>query len=383
MNNVLIVSLDNWDSCAEVPYIFKKAGSEVDVFCRKGGWLQANRFHDKWIEAPLNTNLFFEKLLAIIDTGNYSFIVLTDEPSLKGLSERIIDEKLFAKVMPLLKMENKKMLSSKIGFSDFCIEKDIETPRYAIYHSETDIDPVLEKLRFPILNKNEFSWGGTDMRILATPLEVKELIKETAPTQPILFQEFIEGEEIRIDAFYYKGVLQAYFCAKVLTYAENRFTYNTRRTYYSNPEIKSHLINLGKKSGANGFANINYIYDNKENRYYLIEMDLRTNSWLAYSQYLSNNNFITTIKNLVENEALANPDSNLFKENIEIGLFYKDLKRVYWQNDVKGFFRWLLNIKGYWRFLPLHDLRLSKLIFKSLLNELLVSRLMKKFSKRK
>ena len=225
--------------------------------------------------------------------------------------------------MPLLKIENKKMLSSKIGFSDFCIEKDIETPRYAIYHSETDIEHILEKLRFPILNKNEFSWGGTDMRILATPIEVRELLKETTPTKPILFQEFIEGEEIRVDAFYYKGELQAYFCAKVLNYAENRFTYNTRRTYYSNPEIKSYLIDLGKKSGANGFANINYIFDNKENRYYLIEMDLRTNSWLAYSQYLSNHNFITTIKNLVENEALANPDAILFKENIEIGLFIK------------------------------------------------------------
>ncbi len=62
MHKILIGSLDNWDSCAEVPYIFKKAGCAVDVYCRKGDWLRMNWYHDLWFESPENTELFLKEL---------------------------------------------------------------------------------------------------------------------------------------------------------------------------------------------------------------------------------------------------------------------------------------------------------------------------------
>jgi len=381
MNKVLIASFDNWDSCAEVPYIYKKAGCNVDVYCRKDGWLQTNRFHDKWIEAPTDTDSFLKIFWNLVNTNNYKLIVLTDEPLLKVLNETIEDEQLFIKIMPLVKIENRKLLSSKIGFSEFCVSNGILTPKYAAYHSKEDLENILENLQFPLINKNEFSWGGTNMCIINSKLELIELLKQSEIEQTILFQEFIEGDEIRIDAYYHEGELVVYFCAKVLSYANNRFTYNTRRVYYENPEIKNHLIELGKKSGASGFANINYLYETKTNRYFLIEMDLRTNSWLAYSEYLSKTNFISGIKDVINNNQYSNPSARLFNKNIEIGLFYKDFKRIYWQKDFRGLFRWLFNYKGYWRFLPLYDLKLSKLIFKNLFYEFITHRIKNAFSK--
>lgn len=381
MNKVLIASFDNWDSCAEVPYIYKKAGCNVDVYCRKDGWLQTNRFHDQWIEAPSDATSFLKIFWNLINTTDYSLIVLTDEPLLKILNETIEDEQVFIKIMPLIKIENRKMLSSKIGFSDFCISNNILTPKYAVYNSKEDLENILQNLQFPLINKNEFSWGGTNMCIINSKLELQELLKESEINQTILFQEFIEGEEIRIDAYYNRGELVVYFCANVLSYANNRFTYNTRRVYYENAEIKNHLIELGKKSGANGFANINYLHETKTNRYFLIEMDLRTNSWLAYSQYLSKTNFISGIRNVINKNQHPNPSAQLFKKNIEIGLFYKDLKRIYWQKDFKGLFRWVFNYNGYWRFLPFYDLKLSKLILKNLFNEFVTHRIKNAFSK--
>jgi predicted ATP-grasp superfamily ATP-dependent carboligase len=382
MNKVLIASLDNWDSCAEIPYIFKKAGCIVDVYCTKNGWLQTNGYHDKWIEAPKNIDSYLQIFFDLVDINNYTLIILTDEPLLKILNERIENKELFIKVMPLIKVENRKMLSSKIGFSDFCISNDVLTPRYAIYQSETDIETIVQNLNFPLINKNEFSWGGTDMCIINSKLELIELLKSVELKQPILFQEFIEGEEIRIDAYYYRGELIVYFCAKVLNYANNRFTYNTRRVYYTNSEIKSHLIDLGKKSGANGFANINYIHEIKSNKYFLIEMDLRTNSWLAYSQYLSKNNFISGIKKIINKNQHTDPEAVLFKDNIEIALFYKDFKRIYWQRDLRGLFRWIFNLKGFWRFLPFYDLKLSKKLIKDLFYEFVTHRIQTVFKKK-
>ena len=213
MNKVLIASFDNWDSCAEVPYIYKKAGCNVDVYCRKDGWLQTNRFHDKWIEAPTDTDSFLKIFWNLINTNNYKLIVLTDEPLLKVLNETIEDEQLFIKIMPLVKIENRKLLSSKIGFSEFCVSNGILTPKYAAYHSKEDLENILENLQFPLINKNEFSWGGTNMCIINSKLELIELLKQSEIEQTILFQEFIEGEEIRIDAYYYRGELVVYFCA--------------------------------------------------------------------------------------------------------------------------------------------------------------------------
>jgi hypothetical protein len=325
MNKVLIASLDNWDSCSEIPYIFKKAGFIVDVFCGKNFWLKSNNYYDTWIESPndidSNINLFLET----IGKFNYKIIVITDEPLLKHLNEIIKSDDLFKKIMPITKVNNRNMLCSKIGFSNFCISNDILTPKYAKFESKSDYQNILNTLKFPILNKNEFSWGGTNMCIINSKEELLEIVDNNQNNQPILFQEFIEGEEIRIDAFYYQGELIVYFCAKVLTYAQNRFTYNTRRQYYNNEAIKPYLIDLGIKSGANGFANINYIYENETDNYYLIEMDMRTNSWLAYSQYLSKNNFITSFKDLFNSEKRVDPNAKLHSENIEIGLFYKDL----------------------------------------------------------
>ena len=381
MNNVLIASLDNWDSCAEVPYIFKKAGFSVAVFCRKGDWLMSNKFHDQWILAPKDLDSYINELLNVINSTTFKLIIITDEPLLKSLNERIVHPELFIKIMPLIKVENRKLLSSKTGFSEFCIENNLLTPRYTTYESPADFDKIIKTLKFPLINKNEFSWGGTDMCIINNEKELLEFLKQIKTNQPILFQEFIHGEEIRVDAFYYQGKLKAYFCAKVLTYVENRFTYNTRRTYYNNPEIKPFLIELGEKSGANGFANINYIQEKTTGKLYLIEMDLRTNSWLAYSQYLSEENFITCFRDIAKNEHQIDPKNTLYKEEIEIALFYKDIRRAYWQKDLKGISRWVLSKNNYWQFLPLYDLKLSKLIFKNLINEFFILRLKFAFSK--
>ena len=351
------------------------------MYCTKNGWLQTNSFHDNWIESSKNVEIYITNFLELIGKDDYQYILVTDEPLLKHLNEKDLDIETYIKVMPLIKVENKKMISSKIGFSEFCFENDITTPRYGTYKNFSDISNILKNLKFPLINKNEFSWGGTDMSIINSENELLDLTKNISNNQVIQFQEFIQGEEIRIDAFYYKGELKVYFCAKVLNYANNRFTYNTRRLYYNNPEIKNHLIELGKKSGANGFANINYIKEDKTGIYYLIEMDLRTNSWLAYSEYLSKNNFITALKNGFNSSQVYKPDADLLKKDIEIGLFYKDLKRIYWQKDIKGLLRWIFNIKGYWKFLPFYDFKLSKPILKNLLNEFLFHRIKTAFKK--
>ena len=53
-------------------------------------------------------------------------------------------------------------------------------------------------------------------------------------------------------------------------------------------------------------------------------------------------------------EILTDQPEDLSKE-IEIALFYRDLRRCWKKKDLKGFMRWVFNYKGYWRFIPLYD----------------------------
>ena len=363
MNTVLIASIDDWDTGVEIPYMFSKADYEVDIFCKKGSWLQSNSFHNNYIEANNSNENFISGLLEIIQKKKYDFIILTEDPLLKYLNDRIVDPNLFVKILPLIKIENRKILSSKNGFSEFCIENNLLTPKYHSYNSKEDYFKIIEELNFPLIKKYEFSWGGMDMNIIQNKDELQKTLEYQEENKNIMFQEYIDGEEIGIDAFFYKGQLITYFCAKVITYSTNKFSFSTRRLYFNNLDLKAYLTELGEKSGANGFASISYIQENTTGKYFLIEMDLRTNSWMAYSQYLSDNNFISAIRNINSKNKFQDANAILFNKEIEIALFYKDIHRLIFKKDIRGIFKWILNQKRYWRFLPFYDLILSKRIF--------------------
>jgi len=172
---------------------------------------------------------------------------------------------------------------------------------------------------------------------------------------------------------YYKGILVSYLSANVLDYSKSKFSYGTRRNYYENKLILPQLIELGSKLGLNGFANITYMHNPSTGKYNLIEVDPRPNSWIAYSRFIAKNNFFEGVKRIVSGEYINGfQKMGIFKPNVEVGLFYKDIRRAIWKKDKKGILRWVLNSKGYWRFLPLYDLKLTKRVIEEIWEEVFV-----------
>jgi hypothetical protein len=49
---VLIACYDKWDTLAEVPFMFKTAGCEADLFCSAESWLLSNKYHGTWYPSP-------------------------------------------------------------------------------------------------------------------------------------------------------------------------------------------------------------------------------------------------------------------------------------------------------------------------------------------
>ena len=279
MKHILLVSFAGFfDSTAEIPYMFKKAGCTVDIYCSKESWLKTNHYHDNWIEASTNEAIFSSEFINYVkdNTDRYAWILLLEDPTVKILNESIHDDDLFKKIMPINKPENRVLLSSKIGLSDLCQKYNIATPAYINYSENSNEKDIKEKLHFPILLKEDFSFSGTGIQLCDNETLLSACINKVSKKENLVLQEFIEGEDIGVEALFKDGELIMYNTAEVLTYMYNRFSFTTRRNYYQDDRIAENLRKMGKAFGLNGFASIQYVFQKERNIFYLIEVDCRT-----------------------------------------------------------------------------------------------------------
>ena len=308
----------------------------------------------------------FAGIYKLVEASDYDWVVLGDDVIIKQLNEINLSPELFSKLLPITAMEYRSILSSKIGLSNFCLNTGIQTPRYHLYNNESDLEQIKFGLNFPVINKIDFSWGGANMFVSKDFESFKRTLHNIPQNQNIMIQEFVLGEEVPVEALFFKGELLVYMTSRILQFDKGPFTLSTRRLYYKNEEVKPLLEELGKKLGITGFANIAYMKEYETAIYKLIEVDIRPNSWMAYGRFCGND-FSAAIKKFVtvDTSKMENKSWNS-KTNFEIALFYKDMRRCFWQKDYRGIFRWILNFQGYWRYIPFYDAKLTKIIFQNL-----------------
>ena len=376
MKTTLLISKYNWDAPVEIPYVFYKAGYKVNIYCPSNSWLTYSSFYHQHFDASNDDDLFISDLTGLIEKHQFDWIQLVEDPLIDFIKRKVTDTSLLLKLLPIKNPEAFDLLSSKIGFSSYFFQQKIATPQFRKFINGIDTIDQLSDLNYPVLNKYDLSWGGTDISISKNHEELSVKLKSIPDHATLLIQEYIDGEEIRVDALFYKGKLLNLFCAKVLTYTKDRFSYTTRRAYYDYSALNDTLANIGELIGAHGFANISFIRDKKTGIHHLIEIDMRPNSWMAYSQYLSNYDFVYCLRYLDDPTKLDFPKGKLKRGGIiELALFYKDFRRAVWAKDLKGIGRWFLGYSGYWKFLPFYDLRLTKKIFSEIWTEIGVFKL--------
>ncbi|MFZ4455510.1 MAG: ATP-grasp domain-containing protein [Bacteroidales bacterium] len=372
MKEVLLVSISGYfDSLAEIPYMFKKAGCTVDVFCGEESWLRTNLFHDNWIDVEGTHDDFVNKLFNYVDGHNfvYDWILLLDDATVKAVNDRVTSEEQFKRYLPLIKIENRMLLSSKLGLSILCEKYDIVTPRFLNYSEISGIDEIYTKLEFPVLLKEDFSCGGIGIQFCETKETLSECLDKVAVKENLVVQEFITGEDVGLEALYHEGKLVMYNAGEILTYMYNRFSFTTRRNYYQNIQIEEILTQMGESFGLNGFASIQFIYHKERNKYYLVEVDCRTNLWMPYSRF-TNRNFTDGIRHILYGTPIK-PISKPMGYKTEVTIFDRDIRRCIKHRDYKGLLQWTFNYKGCWKFIPFYDWKLFKRIMKKQINDLL------------
>ena len=380
MYKVLVACIENWDTLMELPAVLVKGGCSVDVYCSKKSWLLKNRFYNNWIECPTDLEQYKFRLMQLAENDDpyYDWIILADEKLLSIFSKcsNINNQALCKRILPIIKLENKVLLGSKNGLNELCIKYGITIPSYLSYNHEPDFDAKNIGLQFPILLKQDLSWGGGGIILCNNQADFELELKTLNKDYPFVFQEFISGTDIGIEAFYSDGILLNYSAGEVATYFKSKFGFTTSRIYFLSDEIKALLERLGEAFGINGFASIQVIYKNFENVFYLIEVDLRPNFYVSYGQF-TGNNFSEAIKKKIDPSYIIPSNKILNKgEKMEIAIFYRDVIRCFNQKDIRGLFKWVLNHKGYWRFIPIYDLTL----FRNILQEMFINKFLRKFN---
>lgn len=380
MHKVLVACLENWDTLQEVPYVLSKGDCIVDVYCSKKSWLIRNSFFTTWIESSDNIETYIKELSALAENKEtpYDWIIPADEKLLKILNDTITSEELFYKLLPLSKIENREMLGSKAGLSTFCEHHNIASPKYIIYDHKTTFNENSFQLNYPVLLKQDLSWGGGGILYCENKESFKANLLKTNPQYNTIIQEYITGKDIGVEALFCKGKLVEYNASEVLTYFDNKFNFTTRRNYYNSKRLAALLNNIGEKIGINGFGSIQFIYKSEDDTYYLLEVDMRPNIWIPYGRF-TGHNFSEAVKRFLNPTIPYNQKINndFEKRKItEVGLFYRDMIRCFKFHDVKGFLQWMFNYKHYWQFIPTYDM----ILFKHILKELFFKKVVEKIT---
>ncbi|MBN8836456.1 MAG: hypothetical protein J0I09_04320 [Sphingobacteriia bacterium] len=378
MPKVLIADFSNWDTLMEVPFVFNKGGFEVDIFCSKNSWMRKNSYYSRWFESPDNEADFARQLInkALDADAGYDWVILGDEKLLSIMNNHIDSEVLFYKMMPLTKIENRKVLASKRGLSELCIQYGIDTPQYLICEKHASFNAADLKLRFPVLLKQDLSWGGGGIMLCNNETEFLENMHKRNMDYDTVIQEFIKGDDIGVEALFYRGELLEYNAGLVKTYFDTNFNFTTRRTYFTNAQLQNQLQKIGTTLGIHGFASIQYIYTAENNTYHLLEVDIRPNIWVA-SGRLTGHDFSKALQLIAEKKVPQQPVIMQTPEK-EVAIFYRDIIRCIKQKRIKDLLAWAVNYKGCcWKFIPFYDKKLLRNIFYDLFFKKVLNRLKK------
>jgi hypothetical protein len=92
MFRVLIACYANWDTPSEIPYLLKKSGCNVDIYCSNKSWLLSNSFHDRCIPSSPEKEKYLEELIILVKKEQYDWIILESDVLIKYLNAFIEED---------------------------------------------------------------------------------------------------------------------------------------------------------------------------------------------------------------------------------------------------------------------------------------------------
>lgn len=362
---VLIADYKASEISAEIPYLFNKAGCVVDVFCTKSSWLLKNSYYHRHFSATgLDQSEYVNYLLKLVNENKYDWTIMADDTVLRMVNDYPADKEVVEKLIGLvIDIKNRAMVGSKAGLSDLCQKYNILTPLSRVYNSSIKLDDVLKNLPWPIVVKIDRSSGGKGVFMCHSKLEVEKCLVKLKSNQKhlLLFQEYIVGDNVAVEALFKNGKLLAYTYSIVQKTSTGEFSSSIDRKYLEYSSIESELINIGQAFGLNGFCSMTFMKNDDDHKHYLIEADLRPQVWFPLARHVGVDFSLAISNYLTDRNILIRPKLGGSDELI-ITFFPRSVLFAIKNMEVLELMKWMLNIDGRWRFIPIYDFKLLRSI---------------------
>lgn len=352
---ILIVGYTNWKAATDIPYLFKRAGCDVDVFSCVRSRLLRGSIYTTWFVAPEDKAEYVQKLKTIVETGSYDWIVAGDDAVLRIFATLPDNEPLLPKLIPLSKLENQFILGSKAGHSLACTLYGILTPTYAVYDELQNPKILAEQVSFPLLLKIDQSAAGRGVFLCTTDDDVAMHLARLTHQQKekLVFQHYITGDTVGVETLYKQGTLIAYAYSIATKTLEDQFGISSERRYVACPAIEEQLRFIGKSLGVHGFCSMTFIHDGSS--HYLIEADLRPQTWFRFARF-AGVDFSEGIRGFFSDTSpLLRPVFPSGATEIMVRHFPRDLSWNMTHKNYSGILKWFYNAEHRWDGIPWHD----------------------------
>lgn len=142
----------------------------------------------------------------------------------------------------------------------------------------------ISNLKFPILMKPTNGRGGKGIQLFSSKHELMEGLNSFTMNDDYVFQQYIEGEiSFGCGVLCIDGEIQAYSTFKFEQRYGNMFSFSTEQLFIDNQEIFEITRKLMSTLNWSGVANVDFVYDYKNNKYYILEINPRYWSTLSLS----------------------------------------------------------------------------------------------------
>lgn len=294
-DRILLVTFQ-WSTLVELPYLVRQAGFQVDVLCPGNNRITGSGFYDRWIDSGPSMESLLAALAELSQGQQYRHIVIGDDPILWK-----IYRENFTELWHLLPILNPLALPilNKLGFSRHCRAHQIPGPDFCAIGSQADADPALRMLGLPIVLKENYSNGGAGVHICRDAEAYLGFIASYDFREPLLAQQFIQGELLGVEAIFKQGKLLDYCCSIEV---DPTLGPSTKRRYLPNEDAIGEVVSrFGLSAKLHGFVNMSLIQEGASQAYFLIEADPRPNKWVSYARWFGHD-FAPAFKILVADD---------------------------------------------------------------------------------
>ncbi|NNE77793.1 MAG: ATP-grasp domain-containing protein [Pricia sp.] len=180
------------------------------------------------------------------------------------------------KLMLLPTLENYKIALNKGLFAQHLYAQNIPQPKTAhTKNGQLANDAVLE-IGFPMLVKPGLnSGGGMGIKILKNQEALDGFLTTQKNVDSYVFQEFIEGEDVGCNVLCKNGEILAYTIQKGFLWSSRPYTPQVGLNFIFKEDVYAIVSKLMKSLNWSGVANIDFLFDKKNNCFKVLEINPR------------------------------------------------------------------------------------------------------------